>query len=86
MDVSVQTPEMEGRAGTMCKEKEDDYLDSAAETVRLAQHACSSSDKSRLLRLAEGRVDLAEKAHNSDRRRQPVILHPLVAKKMGRRD
>ena len=63
--------------------KEDDYLDSAAETVRLVQHASSSSDKSRLLKLAEGWVGLAEKAHNSDRRRRPVVLHPLVAKKMN---
>jgi hypothetical protein len=62
--------------------KEDDYLHSATETVRLAQHASSSSDRSRLLKLAEGWVDLAEKAHNSDRRREPVILHPLVEKKM----
>jgi hypothetical protein len=62
--------------------KEDDYLYSATEIVRLAQHASSSSDKSRLLKLAEGWVDLAEKAHNSDRRREPVILHPLVANKM----
>jgi hypothetical protein len=62
--------------------KEDDYLESAAEVVRLAQHASSSSDKSRLLKLAEGWVDLAERAHNSDRRREPVILHPLVEKKM----
>jgi hypothetical protein len=62
--------------------KEDDYLDSAAETMRLAQHASSSSHKTRLLKLAEGWVDLAEKAHNSNRRRRPVILHPLVAKKM----
>ncbi len=63
--------------------KEDDYLDRAAETVRLAQHASSSSDKSRLLKLAEGWFDLAEKAHNSDRRGRPVVLHPLIAKKMN---
>jgi hypothetical protein len=48
--------------------KEDDYLDHAVETMRLARHASSSSDKTRLLKLAEGWVDLAEKAHEHTRR------------------
>jgi hypothetical protein len=34
--------------------KEHDYLESATETVRLVQHASTSSDRLRLLRLAEG--------------------------------
>jgi hypothetical protein len=64
--------------------KEDDYLDNAADAVRLAQHAYSSSDKTRLLELAEAWVDLAEKAHENTRRpRRPTILHPLVQKKLG---
>jgi hypothetical protein len=64
--------------------KENDYLDNAAETMRLAQHASSSLDKTRLVKLAEGWVDLAEKAHEDTRRpRRPTILHPLVQKKMG---
>jgi hypothetical protein len=64
--------------------KEDDYLEKAAETMRLAQHA-SSSDRIRLVKLAEGWVGLADKAHEDMRRpRRPTILHPLVQKKMGR--
>jgi hypothetical protein len=64
--------------------KEDDYLDNAADAVRLAQHAYSSSDKTRLIELAEAWVDLAEKAHEAARRpRRPTILHPLVQKKLG---
>jgi hypothetical protein len=54
----------------------DDYLDNAADAVRLAQHTHSSSDKARLLELAEVWVDLAEKAHENSRRpRRPTILH-----------
>jgi hypothetical protein len=64
--------------------KEDDYLDNAADAVRLAQHSSSSSDKTRLLELAEAWVDLAEKAHENTRRpRRPTILHPLVQKRLG---
>jgi hypothetical protein len=58
--------------------EEDDYLDNAADAVRLAQHAYSSSDKTRLI------DDLAEKAHEVARRPQrPTILHPLVQKTLG---
>jgi hypothetical protein len=32
--------------------KEDDYVDNAADAMRLAQHAYSSSDKTRLIELA----------------------------------
>ena len=64
--------------------KEADYLDNAADAVRLAQHAYSSSDKTRLLGLAEAWVDLAEKTHEAARRPQrPTILHPLVQRKLG---
>jgi hypothetical protein len=64
--------------------KEYDYLDNAAATMRLAQHATSSSDKTRLVSLAEGWVELADKAHEDSRRpRRPTILHPLVEKKLG---
>ena len=61
--------------------KQNDYLDSAAETVRLAQHASSSSDKTRLLNLAEAWVVLAKKAHDS-KIRQPIEMHPLLTKKI----
>jgi hypothetical protein len=64
--------------------KEDDYLQNAAESVRLAQHASYPSDKTRLVKLAEGWVSLADKAHeDAQRPRRPTILHPLVQKKMG---
>jgi hypothetical protein len=64
--------------------KEDDYLDNAAETMRLAQHAPSFSDKTRLVKLAEGWVELADKAHEDTLRpRRPTILHPLVQEKLG---
>ena len=61
--------------------KHNDYLDSAAETVRLAQHASSSSAKTRLLHLAEAWVVLAKKAHDL-KMRQPIEMHPLPTKKM----
>jgi hypothetical protein len=64
--------------------KEADYLENAAKSMHLAQHASSSSDKTRLVKLAEGWVYLADKAHEDTRRpRRPTILHPLVQKKMG---
>jgi hypothetical protein len=64
--------------------KEDDYLDNAADAVRLAQHSGSSSDKTHLLELAKAWVDLADKAHEDTLRpRRPTILHPLVQKKLG---
>jgi hypothetical protein len=43
--------------------KEDDYRRNAADAVELANRAASSSDKSRLLALAEGWLDLADRAH-----------------------
>jgi hypothetical protein len=64
--------------------KEDDYLDNAADAVRLAQHASTRSDKMRLLGLGDTWVGLAEKVHETAQRpRPPVILHPLVRKKLG---
>jgi hypothetical protein len=65
--------------------KQDDYRHNAAELMRLAEHAQSSAEKSHLVTLAEGWVELAEKAHENNRRpRHPPILHPLVEKKMGK--
>jgi hypothetical protein len=64
--------------------KEDDYLDNAADAVRLAQHTSILPDKARLLELGEAWVSLAEKAHETARRQQPpATLHPLVRKKLG---
>jgi hypothetical protein len=65
--------------------KQDDYRDNAGELMRLAEHAQSPAEKMHLVTLAEGWVELAEKAHKDNRRlRQPTILHPLIEKKMGK--
>jgi hypothetical protein len=65
--------------------KEDDYRHNAGELMRLAEHAQSPAEKTRLVTLAEGWVELAEKAHKDNRRpRQPTILHPLVERKLGK--
>lgn len=64
--------------------KEEDYRKNAAETVDLANRAVSSADKSRLLRLAENWLDLADRAAALTRRfgpeQQPELRpeHPLV--------
>jgi hypothetical protein len=54
--------------------KGDDYRHNAAELMRLADHAKSPAEKTRLVTLAEGWVELAEKAHK-DNRREPTILN-----------
>ena len=64
--------------------KTEEYLDNAAETVDLANRASSSADKSRLLRLAEKWLDLAERASQLvGRSRSPVGEHPLVTRVLG---
>jgi hypothetical protein len=61
--------------------KEHDYRHNAAELMRLAEHAKSSEEKTRLVTLAEGWVELAEKAHKDNHRpRQPTILHPAASR------
>jgi hypothetical protein len=65
--------------------KEDDYRDNAGELMRLAEYAHSPAEKTHLVTLAEGWVELAEKAHEDNRRpRQPTILHPLIERKLGK--
>lgn len=65
--------------------KEDDYRRNAAETIQLAQRASSSTEKGRLLKLAEAWLDLADRArrvaHNLGR---PASLHPLIREKLDR--
>jgi hypothetical protein len=64
--------------------KEDDYRQKAMEALHLAQRTPSSPEKTRLVKLAEGWVELADKAHEDNQRpRRPTILHPLVQKKLG---
>ena len=44
--------------------KQDEYLDSAAQTVELATRTSSSGDKSHLLDLAEKWLDLADRSRH----------------------
>jgi hypothetical protein len=65
--------------------REDDYRQNAADTMQLAQRASSSSDKGRLLKLAEAWLDLADRAHGAAQNlRRPMVLHPLIRKKLDR--
>jgi hypothetical protein len=61
--------------------KEDDYRRHAADTLDLAQRASSTSDKARLLMMADAWLDLAERAHKLARRQAAKILHPLLRSK-----
>ncbi len=69
--------------------KEEDYRKNAAETVDLAHRAVSSTDKSRLLGLAENWLDLADRAARLTTRfgpkQQPDLRpeHPLVRRTFG---
>jgi hypothetical protein len=60
--------------------KEDDYRRHAADTLDLAQRASSTSDKARLLMMADAWLDLAERVHKLERRQAAKIreLHPLL--------
>ena len=59
--------------------KQDDYLDSAAETFDLATRTSNSADKSHLLNLAEKWLDLADRSHRQPKRAaRPFGEHPLV--------
>jgi hypothetical protein len=79
----VQAAERVGELNPMTRE--DDYRQNAADTMQLAQRASSSSDKGRLLKLAEAWLDLADRAHGAARNlRRPTILHPLIRKKLDR--
>jgi hypothetical protein len=62
--------------------KEDDYRRYAAETVDLASRANSTSDKGRLLAMAEACLDLADRAHRLVRCRQTEGT-PLLTSKLG---
>jgi hypothetical protein len=65
--------------------KEGDYLHNAVEMMRLAEQAESPTEKARLVTLAEGWIELAERAHeDNERPRRPTLLHPLVEEKMGK--
>jgi hypothetical protein len=67
--------------------KEDDYKHNAAQTIGLANRASTSADKSHLLDLAEKWLDLADRAHavqqRRDRRKGALGEHPLLRRKLG---
>ena len=56
--------------------KQDEYLDSAAQTVELATLTSSSDEKSHLLDLAERWLDLADRSRHQAT--PPLKEHPLV--------
>ena len=59
--------------------KQDDYLDSAAETFDLATRTSNSADKSHLLNLAEKWLDLADRSERKPKcAARPLGEHPLV--------
>jgi hypothetical protein len=59
--------------------KQDDYLDSAAETFDLATRTSNSADKSHLLNLAEKWLDLADRSDRKPKRdARQFGEHPLV--------
>ena len=71
------------QGGESPRTKEDDYRKNAAETVLLAQRAATTSDKGRLLKLAEAWLDLADRARHVTRHiRRPRYLHPLIREKL----
>jgi len=64
--------------------KEDDYRRYAAETIDLASRANSTSDKGRLLAMAEAWLDLADRAHRLARHHVGRLKeHPLLSSKLG---
>ena len=67
--------------------KEDDYKLNAAETIDLANRASTSADKGHLLDLAEKWLDLADRAHavqqRRERRKGSLREHHLLRHKLG---
>jgi hypothetical protein len=64
--------------------KQEDYRRYAAETVGLASRASSTSDKRRLLAMAEAWLDLADRAHRLVRQNAARVQeHPLLTSKLG---
>jgi hypothetical protein len=64
--------------------KEEDYRKNASDTLQLVQRVSSNEDKTRLLKLAEGWLDLADRAANAVRRpHRPTVVHPLLRDKIG---
>jgi hypothetical protein len=82
----VERSEVVDAFGLYSMTKVDDYRRNAADTLQLAQRASSSSDKGRLLKLAEAWLDLADRGHRAARNlSRPAFQHPLVQEKLDRR-
>jgi hypothetical protein len=64
--------------------KEDDYRRHAADSFELAQRAKSTSEKARLLHMADAWLDLADRTHKVARRQVQKVrdLHPLLRSKI----
>jgi hypothetical protein len=61
--------------------KQDEYLDNAAQTLELATRASSSSEKSRLLSLADKWLDLADRFRQRSGDSSGALNdHPLVTR------
>jgi hypothetical protein len=62
--------------------KDEDYRNNAFDTLKLAERASSLADKLRLLQLAEGWMNLADRAQGLTRRFRnpsaPPEVHPLI--------
>ncbi len=64
--------------------KQDEYRRNAADTVDLASRAATTTDRGRLLQLAEKWLDLADRTERIARRPSTQIGdHPLVKKALG---
>ena len=66
-------------------QKTDEYAVNALAMLELAERAGNPDAKRRLLRLAEGWLDLADRAQNRRRckRMRKGLDHPLVNAKLG---
>jgi len=64
--------------------KESEYRANAANSIELANHASSLTDKGRFLELAEKWLDLADRTHRLTHRLTPSPWqHPLLRSKPG---
>jgi hypothetical protein len=65
--------------------REDEYRKYAADMVEMAQRVSLSSDKGRLLAMAEAWLNLADRTQEVARRHATKLReHPLIKTKFGR--
>jgi hypothetical protein len=64
--------------------REHEYRSRAAQTVDLARRASCSSDKGKLLDMAQAWLDLADRAHKvAKKRMRKMVEHPLIRARLG---